>query len=86
MPGDHCDFCRALATCPAVQARAKEVAKTDFEPVDGTLELPNPNTLDDQGVLKILESAPLLRSWLNAVEGWAKDRLVQDANAFGGSY
>jgi len=66
VPGDHCKFCPAKATCPELRKQALAVAQSDFEdtpdfapPALGTM------TLEQMG--KVLEQAPILESWLSAV-------------------
>lgn len=70
--GEHCTFCRAAATCPALQAKSLEVAQTHFTPV-GVETPPAPDTLTMDQLVKVLDAADMVQNWLNAVRGHAQD-------------
>lgn len=54
-PGDHCRWCPAAPVCPALLAKAQEVAKSEFSPA---------NTYDPNKLSAVLK-------WLDIVEEWA---------------
>jgi len=62
--GDHCEFCNALATCPAVLTLALETTKADF----ASEALPDPRSLSLSDRVRVLQSADILRKWLKEVE------------------
>ena len=61
--GDHCRFCRGLATCPQVQKTALATAKLEFADTPTQVD-----QLSDTKLNEILNKAYLLKSWLKAVE------------------
>lgn len=63
-PGDHCQFCKARAICPAQRDLAMEVAKTDFD----TYTPPSPDSLTTEEMVKVLAVSSNLQSWLKDVE------------------
>lgn len=67
IPGPHCRFCPAETTCPAREQQALAVARDGF----GQVVLPEANTLDIGRLAQIVEGAPMLRSWLKAVDAHA---------------
>lgn len=71
--GDHCTFCPAKAQCPALRERALEVAQEVFPSgdLDTPVAPPQPNTLNPARLQAVLEAAPLVRKWLDAVEQFA---------------
>ena len=61
-PGDHCRFCPAAAMCPALHARALEMAKLEFKP----------QLSYDPAVLRAaLDSREPLKAWLKALDEFA---------------
>jgi len=70
MPGDHCKWCRAKATCRARSDFNSEVAKLEFK---------DPPLLDSEEVSFVLSRAQDLRTWANDVEEYALARAV-DSN------
>ena len=71
--GDWCTFCDAAAVCPKLEQRALEVAKAEFS--DGAIILPEPDTLKKADLKRVLESAPMLASWVKSVEAFAFNEL-----------
>lgn len=62
VPGDHCRFCPAAATCPALVSKAQEVAKLEFRK----------DLSYDPAQLKLaLDSRPALLAWLKALDEFA---------------
>lgn len=73
VPGDHCRFCPALARCPAQLGHAIEQAQLEFdidEP-EPTAELPVPQLLTGEQMLRVLALRPRLQAWLDAVYAYA---------------
>lgn len=67
-PGiDTCRFCKAKAVCKPLADKCQEVAKYDFA-TDGYL--------DEEGLLKALELAPLIASWAKEVESYALKQML----------
>lgn len=73
--GDHCRFCPASPTCLAQRAQAMEVAQTDFDAVDVAEELAPPERLTHDELRFVLDKAPLVESWFNAVRAYAQGEL-----------
>ena len=62
VPGEHCRFCPAAATCPALASRAQSVARLEFKQ-----SLPY-----DPAQLKLaLDSREAVKAWLKAVDEFA---------------
>jgi hypothetical protein len=69
LPGDHCQFCRAKATCRA---------RADFNNELARLEFKAPPLLDDEELQNVLAKAQDLRQWVNDVEDYALTRAVEE--------
>ena len=69
LPGEHCQFCRAKATCRARSDFANEVAKLDFRPAP---------LLSEEEIGLVLLKASATKSWLNDVEAYALDKAVNE--------
>lgn len=74
--GEWCKFCPALPICPAIREHAIATAQADFQ----TVELPPPERLQKSDLIRVLQSAELLRKWLNSVEAFVQDRLEKGEN------
>ena len=68
LPGDHCQFCRAKATCRA---------RSDFNNELARLEFRDPPLLDEDEVSLVLSKAQNLRTWVNDIEEYALNRAVE---------
>lgn len=71
--GKWCRFCPAATICPEVSTRSLAQAKVDFEPFNGDAAALVPvhsetSGLSDFAVANILDAAPRIRAWLDAVE------------------
>lgn len=75
VPGSHCRFCPAHATCPAVKKYAMELAQADFSvvPVDAP---PAPESLSLEVAADILRQAPILEDWLAALRARVERELM----------
>ena len=81
VPGEsQCQWCKAKATCGALQTFTHDVIATDFDNLD---KLSNPDTLTDEELRAALDAKKLVVSWLDAVETVVTQRLVV-GEAFGG--
>lgn len=68
LPGDHCQFCRAKATCRA---------RSDFNTELTRLEFREPPLLDNDEISQVISKAQDLRTWVNDVEEYALTRAVE---------
>jgi hypothetical protein len=68
IPGDHCQFCRAKATCRA---------RSDFNTEVSRLEFREPPLLSDDEVAEVLTKAQDLRTWVNDVEDYALTQAIE---------
>jgi hypothetical protein len=71
VPGDHCEFCRAAGTCPALRAYTLDLAQSEFEFDDEPGTLPIPAALTPDQLSHILERADVFETWLTAVRARA---------------
>lgn len=62
-PGDHCKFCRAAATCPALTKHSLGVAELEFAD-----EPPVVNDLEPEKIAEVLAKAGVLKDWIKRVE------------------
>ena len=72
--GDHCTFCKAAPTCPALQAKSLEVAQTFFHTDGAAQKPPAPETLDMAQIVRVLDAADMVTGWLNAVRAYAQEQ------------
>ena len=72
--GDHCKFCPAAATCPALQNVALEAAKADFTN-DGSLLVADPAQFDVQHLAEALSRAAIIEAWVKRVRETAHHEL-----------
>lgn len=71
--GNWCRFCPAQAVCPQLEKKSLEVAKAEFK--DEAIILPEPDSLKPIDIKKVLDFAPVISSWLKAVEAYAFNEL-----------
>lgn len=71
--GEWCRFCPAQAVCPQLEKKSLEVAKAEFK--DEEIILPEPYSLKPVDIKKVLDFAPVISSWLKAVESYALNEL-----------
>lgn len=69
IPGEHCQFCRAKATCRARADFSTEIARLEFR---------DPPLLSDDEVSTVLSKAQDLRSWVNDVEEYALNQAIEN--------
>lgn len=74
--GSWCRFCPASAICPAQFENAVTVVgdafMEDMEP-----ELPEPSTLDDETLDRVLLAAPMIEDWFKACRDYTSKRFAQ---------
>jgi hypothetical protein len=68
LPGDHCQFCKAKATCRARSDFNTELAKQDFKA---------PPLLSEEEISEVLIKAQNLKTWVLDVEEYATTRAVE---------
>lgn len=84
IPGEEqCRFCSGKGTCPEVADKALKAAQAVFEDISSTNTseiqqnvLREPQSLSPEQVRMILENAPLIKSWVSAVEEFAKEQML----------
>jgi hypothetical protein len=78
-PGDHCRWCAAALTCPAIEQRALKEAGLAFSSVvEATPSaLPEPARLDVERMAGILRAADVLEGWFDQV----RRRAFEEAQA-----
>lgn len=70
--GEHCRWCKAKATCPALRDKALAVAKQTFAPAQPAPPAPAAMSVADLALA--LEMRPVLELWLKAVHEEAVQR------------
>lgn len=70
-PGPWCKFCKAAPVCPALKAKAVEVAQSDFAPFSP----PAPEALTVEELQVVLAAADELSAWLSSVQAHALNLL-----------
>ena len=61
IPGQHCTFCRAAGTCPALRAYSYDVANFSG---NGCGE---PHSLSPEGLAHVLDAAGVIETWIRAL-------------------
>lgn len=60
--GEHCRFCKAMASCPAQRVRVQEMARKEFA---------DPASMSPEDLAKVLKQARQLQHWIKAIEDHA---------------
>ena len=68
--GDHCRFCAAKINCPALYQQAKDISRTEFDALP-----PDPISLDDGELSKILDSVEDMTMWFDEIRAEASGRI-----------
>ncbi len=66
-PGEHCRFCSFGAQCPKRAEQAIADAQAEFAD-DGTMTLPEPESMTPEALADTLRKARQIQHWINAVE------------------
>jgi hypothetical protein len=71
-PGNHCasSFCKARATCPALQKAALDAAGVWFDKKDVPQLANTPDKLMPEDIAKFLDAADMIEGWVNAVRAY----------------
>ena len=69
IPGEHCQFCRAKATCRARADYNNEIAKLDFRPAP---------LLTDEEINLVLLKASSVKAWVTDIENYATEKAVKE--------
>ena len=70
--GDHCKFCAAAGTCPALRDLAGEKARAWFDDEIKSTHVPNsPDSLMPEEIASILDAADMIDGWISAVRAYA---------------
>lgn len=72
--GDHCRFCPAIGGCPEINRMTMDLAKVDFRAVShpSNLQMPAPETLTKDEIVKLLNFKDLISEFLKRVEAHAQ--------------
>jgi Protein of unknown function (DUF2800) len=72
--GDHCTFCKAAATCPALRSLAMDTAQLDFDDdtgvardAFGNIKMPEPMDLTPQQLANVLDATEVIDAWIKSV-------------------
>lgn len=67
--GDWCRFCRAAPICQTKHEQVLSVAKIEFQPITDlpVVNLPDPNAMSQEQMLKVLAVAGEIESWFKAL-------------------
>lgn len=74
-PGDHCQFCKAKATCRARAEANMELAKMEFA---------DPELLDDSEIGEVLRVADQLQKWVKDITDYALTEAVNHRKKWDG--
>lgn len=73
---DACRYCKAMATCPAMQAKVQDTVGADFEEMAaGEVEL-NAEGASDAELSKCMAATGLIEDWIKAIRGEVERRLL----------
>ena len=80
VPGEkQCQWCKAKATCPALNTLTESTLMTSFDNLDTS----KPETLTDEQLRVALDNKKLILAWFDAIETVVTDRLTS-GTAFSG--
>lgn len=68
--GDHCRFCAAKPTCPALYELAKRTSRTQFDELP-----PDPINFDDAELANVLDNITVLEMWFASIRAEASGRV-----------
>lgn len=74
---DACRYCKAMATCPAMQAKVQQVVGADFDELaNPETEVPKLGNIDDAYLSTAMAATGLIEDWIKAVRGEVERRLL----------
>lgn len=81
-PGEgQCKYCKAKATCPALNKLTEDVLMTDLDSMNTT----NPDRLSQDQLQRAMSAKKLIVSWLDAVEDYITETIyTEDCDTFAG--
>lgn len=81
-PGEEqCKYCKAKATCPALNKLTEDVLMTDLDSMNTT----NPDRLSQDQLQRAMAAKKLIVSWLDAVEDYITETIyTEDCDTFAG--
>lgn len=69
VPGEHqCQFCKAVATCPAISSMNMQMAEMEFGPLETRSTLPSVESLDTEQLAYIYNHKSLIFTWISEIE------------------
>ena len=71
--GDWCRWCHASGSCTAIHDKALSVAQAEFS--GKVIKLPEPGTLTDEQIGKILNFTPIIQMWLKSIHAHIQSTL-----------
>lgn len=74
VPGKQCRWCPAQPICPEAAALVMETAMVDFAPAGATANVPAPESLTMEQLVKVLNGAEFVDCWIKSVEQYAEDQ------------
>jgi hypothetical protein len=81
--GDHCKFCRAAATCPALASKSLDAAKVTFSNLDEPQITARAETFSPAELAAKLDLLDMIQDWSNEVRAYAH-RLAEAGTAIPG--
>jgi hypothetical protein len=81
--GDHCKFCRAAATCPALASKSLDAAKVTFSNLDEPQITARAETFSPAELAARLDLLDMIQDWSNEVRAYAH-RLAEAGTAIPG--
>lgn len=73
--GKWCKWCPAASICPEISTKALKQARVEFEPVNGSLVLPEPKQLPIKNLSQILDASDKIEDWITKVREHAAHML-----------
>jgi hypothetical protein len=74
-PGDHCKFCKAAATCPALQKLSLQTAEMEFAD-----EPPVVTDMEPEQIAAVMAKADIIEGWCKRVKQRGHDLALEGRN------
>ena len=68
--GDHCKFCKAAGSCPALEKKALSTASAWFDDLGQLKGLEPPNAFTPERAAQILDAAEMISDWISAIRSY----------------